>query len=44
MFTDGMVDLYEAGVITNKKKTIHKGKAITTFALGSKKIVWLYRW
>ena len=38
MFTDGMVDLYEAGVITNKKKTIHKGKAITTFALGSKKL------
>ncbi len=39
MFTDGMVDLYEAGVITNKRKTIHKGKSITTFALGSKKII-----
>jgi len=38
MFTDGMVDLYEAGVITNKRKTIHKGKSITTFALGSKKL------
>ena len=38
MFTDGMVDLYEAGVITNKKKSIHKGKSITTFALGSKKL------
>ncbi len=37
MFTDGMVDLYEAGVITNKKKSIHNGKAVTTFALGSKK-------
>lgn len=38
MFTDGMVDLYKAGVITNKKKTIHKGKSITTFALGSQKL------
>lgn len=38
MFTDGMVDLYEAGVITNKKKSIHKGKAVTTFALGSKRL------
>ena len=38
MFTDGMVDLYEAGVITNKKKSIHRGKAITTLALGSKKL------
>ena len=38
MFTDGMVDLYEAGVITNKKKSIHIGKAVTTFALGSKRL------
>ncbi len=38
MFTDGMVDLYKAGAITNKRKSIHKEKAITTFALGSKKL------
>lgn len=38
MFTDGMVDLFEAGVITNKKKTMWKGKSIATFALGSKKL------
>lgn len=38
MFTDGMVELYEAGVITNKKKSVHKGVSITTFALGSKKL------
>lgn len=38
MFTDGMVDLFEAGVITNRKKTLWKGKSIATFALGTKKL------
>lgn len=38
MFTDGMVDLYNAGVITNKRKTLHKDKFIATFALGTKKL------
>jgi len=38
MFTEGMVDLFEAGVITNKKKTLWKGKSIATFALGTKKL------
>ena len=38
MLTDGMVDLYEAGVITNRKKTLHRGKLVATFALGTKKL------
>ena len=38
MFTDGMVDLYEAGVITNSKKTLHRGKTVAAFALGTKKL------
>jgi len=38
MFTDGMVDLYEAGVITNQKKTLMPGKMIATFALGTRKL------
>lgn len=38
MITDGMVDLYNAGVITNRKKTLHKNKFIGTFALGTKKL------
>lgn len=38
MFTDGMVDLYQAGVITNRKKTLHRGKMVATFALGTKKL------
>lgn len=38
MFTDSMVDLIEAGVVTNKKKNIHKNKTIASFAWGSKKM------
>jgi len=38
MLTDGMVDLVEKGVITNKKKSIHKGKIIGSFAAGTKKL------
>jgi acyl-CoA hydrolase len=38
MFTDGMVDLYNAGVITNRRKTLWKGKMVGAFALGSKKL------
>jgi len=38
MFTDGMVDLYEAGVITGKRKTLLPGKMVATFALGTKKL------
>jgi acyl-CoA hydrolase len=38
MFTDGMVDLYNAGVITNRKKTLWKGKMVGAFALGTQKL------
>lgn len=38
MFTDGMVDLFEAGVITGRQKTIWKGKMVGTFALGTNKL------
>jgi 4-hydroxybutyrate CoA-transferase len=38
MFSDGVVELYEAGVINNSKKSIHKGKMIVTFLMGTKKL------
>ncbi|MFW5979868.1 MAG: acetyl-CoA hydrolase/transferase family protein [Halanaerobiales bacterium] len=38
MFIDGMVDLFKAGVITNQKKTIWKGKMVGTFAMGTQKL------
>lgn len=38
MFTDGMVDLYNAGAITGKKKSLLPGKMVATFALGTRKL------
>lgn len=38
MFSDGVLELVEAGAITNKNKTIHKGKTIATFLMGSKRL------
>ena len=38
MISDGVVDLVEAGVINNKRKTIHKNKIVTTFLMGTKKL------
>ena len=38
MFTEGMVDLIESGVVTNKKKIIHPNKAVAAFAAGSKRM------
>lgn len=38
MFVDGVVDLYNAGVITNRKKTLWKGKMVGAFALGTQKL------
>ncbi|MGM0901583.1 MAG: acetyl-CoA hydrolase/transferase family protein [Bacillota bacterium] len=35
MLTDGVKDLYKAGVITGAKKNTHVGKMVATFALGS---------
>ena len=41
MFVDSMMELYELGVITNQRKALKKGKFISTFAMGSRK---LYDW
>lgn len=38
MLHDGMVDLYEAGVITNSKKTYYPGRMTAVFALGTNKL------
>jgi len=38
MLTDGMVDLVEQGIVTNRKKSIHNGKIIGSFAAGSRKL------
>ena len=38
MISDGVVDLYEAGVVNNSKKAINKGKMTVTFLMGSKRL------
>lgn len=38
MFSDGVVALAEKGVITNRKKTIHPGKFMATFLMGTKRL------
>ena len=37
MFSDGLVELFEAGVVTNEKKTLHRGKIVTSFVIGSRR-------
>ena len=36
MLTDGIVDLYRAGVVTGARKTLHPGKVVCTFGVGTR--------
>ena len=38
MFTERMIDLIEAGVVTGRYKTIHPGKVTASFTFGSKRV------
>lgn len=38
MFSDGIINLFEKDIINNKYKRIHPNKAVTGFALGSKRL------
>ncbi|MBM4160522.1 MAG: acetyl-CoA hydrolase/transferase family protein [Ignavibacteria bacterium] len=38
MVSDGIVKAIERGIITNQKKTLHAGKVIATFVLGSEEL------
>jgi len=38
MFSDRVVDLAEAGVITNRRKKVHPGRITTSFVSGSKRL------
>ncbi|MCJ7490467.1 MAG: hypothetical protein MUO87_10110, partial [Thermoplasmata archaeon] len=38
MFSDGFMDLAAKGIINNARKTIHPGKTVASFCLGSKKL------
>ncbi len=41
LFSDGVIDLFNAGVITNAQKTLHPGKIVAGFMIGTKR---LYDW
>ncbi len=38
MFSDGVVDLIEAGVVTNERKQIDKGQCVASFLMGTDKL------
>jgi len=37
MFSDGIIELIESGIVNNEKKTLHPGKIIAGFILGTKR-------
>lgn len=41
LFSDGVIELVDAGVLTNARKTLHAGKIVAGFMLGTQK---LYKW
>lgn len=41
LFSDGVIDLVEAGVLTNARKTLHPGKIVAGFIIGTRR---LYQW
>jgi acyl-CoA hydrolase/RimJ/RimL family protein N-acetyltransferase len=38
MFSDGVIDLVEKGVINGSRKNIHKGKIVSSFVIGSRRL------
>lgn len=38
MFSDGLLDLVEAGAVTNRKKHVHPGRIVTSFVMGTERL------
>jgi 4-hydroxybutyrate CoA-transferase len=38
MFSDGVVELVDAGVVTNARKTLYPGKMVVTFLMGTRRL------
>jgi acyl-CoA hydrolase len=38
MLSDGVVDLVECGAVTNRRKHVHRGRVITSFVYGSRRV------
>jgi len=39
MYSDGAIDLLERGVVNNSKKKFHQGKSVSSFLMGSQKLI-----
>jgi 4-hydroxybutyrate CoA-transferase len=39
MCPDGVIDLMEAGIINGERKTLHRGKAVASFVLGTRRLI-----
>ncbi|MCP4250166.1 MAG: acetyl-CoA hydrolase/transferase family protein, partial [bacterium] len=38
MFSDGVINLVERGVVNNSEKTLHRGKIVMSFVMGSRRL------
>jgi acyl-CoA hydrolase len=38
MFSDGLIDLVEGGVVTNRYKEVHRGRTVTSFVSGTSRL------
>ncbi|MBI5247629.1 MAG: GNAT family N-acetyltransferase [Elusimicrobia bacterium] len=38
MISDGVLDLWKAGVVTGKRKSLHPGRIVTSFCMGSRRL------
>jgi acyl-CoA hydrolase len=38
MFSDRVVDLFESGAITNRRKNVHPGRLVTSFVVGTSRV------
>jgi acyl-CoA hydrolase len=38
MFSDGLIDLVEGGVVTNRRKVLHPGRIVTAFVNGTQRL------
>jgi acyl-CoA hydrolase len=39
MFSDRVIDLVEGGVVTNRNKEVHRGRTVTSFVMGSQRLM-----
>jgi 4-hydroxybutyrate CoA-transferase len=38
MLSEGIIDLIEGGVVTNRRKALHPGQTVTSFCMGTRRL------